>query len=525
MKKQNGITLIALIITIIVMLILVGVTINVALNGGLISTTQKAAKETELRTLQEELMTVKALKITQNGGTEPSDYGITFDDLDLDEKLKSKYESKLVIGKDGEFYYNGEVVTDENERKIFEEVGIKEYKPSDPGNPTEYIGIYNTSEDGKKTIDSIKDDLTGTYKIMENIDLPADWEGIDGFSGTLDGNGKSINITSGKATTVDMDGAQALAWGIFININNGGTVKNLTTTGTLNDTNTVMVAAVCVNNSGTIENCINKTNVTASGFASGFVAYQNNGIVNKCVNDGTTTANGMLEIGTLATGIVGYQNNGTIENCTNNGLQSSEVVSGIVGLNYGTIQSCINAANLINYGSASGVACLNNGTITKCGNTGNMGNGTEVPAGIAGDNTETGIVEGCYNTGNINGNRKTGGIIGNNAGIVRYCYNTGEISHSGIIGENVASNNNSEAGVYNCYNIGKVTEYQIARNSENRLADAKCFYLSETATEDGGVTADTMKSAGFISVDYLSPDFFKQDTENINNGYPILKWQ
>ena len=47
MKKQNGITLIALIITIIVMLILVGVTINVALNGGLISTTQKAAKETE----------------------------------------------------------------------------------------------------------------------------------------------------------------------------------------------------------------------------------------------------------------------------------------------------------------------------------------------------------------------------------------------------------------------------------------------------------------------------------------------
>ena len=35
LKKQNGITLIALIITVIVMLILVGVTVNVALNGGL----------------------------------------------------------------------------------------------------------------------------------------------------------------------------------------------------------------------------------------------------------------------------------------------------------------------------------------------------------------------------------------------------------------------------------------------------------------------------------------------------------
>ena len=522
MKKQNGITLIALIITIIVMLILVGVTINVALNGGLISTTQKAAKETELRILQEELMTVKALKITQNGGTEPSDYGITFDDLDLDGKLKSKYESKLVIGKDGEFYYNGEVVTDENERKIFEEVGIKEYKPSDPDNPTEYIGIYNTSEDGKKTIDSIKDDLAGTYKIMENIDLPIDWEGIDGFSGTLDGNGKSINITSGKAThTVEMDGSQVPAWGIFININNGGTVKNLTTIGSLNDSSILFAAALCVNNSGTIENCINKTNVTASGIASGFVVYQNNGIVNKCVNDGTTTADEMV-----ATGIVGYQNNGTIENCTNNGLQSSENgIAGITGLNVGTIQSCINTTNLTNAGYAAGVAYQNSGTITKCGNTGNIGDGTGVPAGIAFDNVTSGIVEGCYNTGNINGDRKTGGIIGANEGIVRYCYNTGEISHSGIIGENIASNNNSEAGVYNCYNIGKVTEYQIAKNSENQLADAKCFYLSETATEDGGVTEDTMKSAGFISEDYLSPDFFKQDTENINNGYPILKWQ
>ena len=47
MKKQNGITLIALIITIIVMLILVGVTVTVALNGGLFTTAKEAAKGTE----------------------------------------------------------------------------------------------------------------------------------------------------------------------------------------------------------------------------------------------------------------------------------------------------------------------------------------------------------------------------------------------------------------------------------------------------------------------------------------------
>ena len=47
MKKQKGITLIALIITIIVMLILVGVTVTVAINGGLFNTAKEAARGTE----------------------------------------------------------------------------------------------------------------------------------------------------------------------------------------------------------------------------------------------------------------------------------------------------------------------------------------------------------------------------------------------------------------------------------------------------------------------------------------------
>ena len=56
MKKQRGITLIALIITIIVMLILVGVTINVALNGSLFETTQLAADGTKKEAEKEQLL-------------------------------------------------------------------------------------------------------------------------------------------------------------------------------------------------------------------------------------------------------------------------------------------------------------------------------------------------------------------------------------------------------------------------------------------------------------------------------------
>ena len=56
MKKQKGITLIALIITIIVMLILVGVSVSVALNTGLFKTAQGAAKNTQLYADKENLL-------------------------------------------------------------------------------------------------------------------------------------------------------------------------------------------------------------------------------------------------------------------------------------------------------------------------------------------------------------------------------------------------------------------------------------------------------------------------------------
>ncbi|MBQ3145812.1 MAG: hypothetical protein IJB90_04540, partial [Clostridia bacterium] len=57
MTQNKGITLIALIITIIVMLILVGVTINVALNGGLFEKAETAKVQTEKAVEEEQLMT------------------------------------------------------------------------------------------------------------------------------------------------------------------------------------------------------------------------------------------------------------------------------------------------------------------------------------------------------------------------------------------------------------------------------------------------------------------------------------
>lgn len=47
MKKEKGITLVALVITIVVMLILATVTVTVSINGGLINTTKVQKKSQE----------------------------------------------------------------------------------------------------------------------------------------------------------------------------------------------------------------------------------------------------------------------------------------------------------------------------------------------------------------------------------------------------------------------------------------------------------------------------------------------
>ncbi len=56
MKSEKGITLVALVITIIVMLILVGVSITVALNGGLFTKAREARDNTATeRDLEKEM--------------------------------------------------------------------------------------------------------------------------------------------------------------------------------------------------------------------------------------------------------------------------------------------------------------------------------------------------------------------------------------------------------------------------------------------------------------------------------------
>lgn len=67
MKEQKGITLVALVITIIVMLILVAVSVTVALKGGLFDTAKDA--KTKWEGASENEKTSNFVEFEQNNGT------------------------------------------------------------------------------------------------------------------------------------------------------------------------------------------------------------------------------------------------------------------------------------------------------------------------------------------------------------------------------------------------------------------------------------------------------------------------
>ena len=89
-NKENGITLIALIITIIVMLILVGVTVNVALNGGIFNNAKEAQTKTQIASEKELLLSAITGTLNSNG------------DLDISkENLENQLGQNWTVANDG----------------------------------------------------------------------------------------------------------------------------------------------------------------------------------------------------------------------------------------------------------------------------------------------------------------------------------------------------------------------------------------------------------------------------------------
>ena len=139
MKTQNGITLIALIITIRVMIILVGVSVSVALNTGLFKSAQGAAKNTEAERVNE--TKISEGKIQKEDGTwvDIEEYADSFKSAKLD--LSGKKAGDTV-----EYSAGG---VDEWRILYIDEVGegsatiVGEFKIDGGNSHEEYCELYN----------------------------------------------------------------------------------------------------------------------------------------------------------------------------------------------------------------------------------------------------------------------------------------------------------------------------------------------------------------------------------------------
>ena len=195
----------------------------------------------------------------------------------------------------------------------------------------------------------------------------------------------------------------------------------------------------------------------------------------------------------------------------------------------------------------------------NCYNTGKV-EGTFITksyiGGIVGysgnDNVNTEI-KNCYNCGKIIANiglknidSYIGGILGNNyKTVLRNIYNLGNITVNG-------KNNNIRIGgisgegwngyIYNGYNIGKIEAKDTLSNKIGSIIGYKvgtidnCYYLKDTWAKGIGELDEGQKDEGVTEYDDISKfpsvlsvvnedGAFKEDTNNINNGYPILAWQ
>ena len=159
-----------------------------------------------------------------------------------------------------------------------------------------------------------------------------------------------------------------------------------------------------------------------------------------CYNYGNVTAENVYSSGSSNIGgIVGTSDSISIHHCYNYGniKANQSYVGGIVGYFYisssGEIQNCYNTGEIIGEDRVGGII-------------------GEAALAIS-DLYE---IYDCYNEGNIIGSTYVGGIAGISCADVYNCYNIGVVESDSYAG-GVVGSCNSYISVYNCYNLGEIS--------------------------------------------------------------------
>ena len=327
LKQRKGVTLIALVVTIIVLLILAGVSIAMLTgNNGIITQAEKAKFFTEVQEINERV------ELSSLDGN--SNFGKISDVLNID----SNYNDKLEIENGKLVYIDGEFSNTELE--WLSELGIEKknnyYMIMSEATKNNEYKDYNNAGTLVNFRDAVND---GSFS--SNYDIAYLIEDID-FSEINSGELNSwipIGTEENKFNKIFEGGKHKIE---NININsdlssqgifsyNSGTIRNLI----LESGNIVATTAggIVAMNEGEVINCANKVNVKTNN-NSGGIAASSSGTIIASYNGGNIEIEGYT-IG----GIVGYNNGGTVEACYNLGkivnkkLGNTGNTGGLVGSN------------------------------------------------------------------------------------------------------------------------------------------------------------------------------------------------
>ena len=423
-KSANGITLIALVVTIVVLLILAGVSISALFGDNGIIQKAKDAQNKANDSAQKDMEQINGLENWLNEKTVGSLTPWSGETADSFSSGNGTEEDPYIIETAEQLAFFASQV---NAGETFE---------------GKFISIIKSINLGNKEFTPIGVGPTG--------ETPNNWDWSGYFNGTLDGKGNVI--TGIKITQPTMHGV-----GLIGCLQEKGIVKNLNIyEGTI--IGNTRVGGIAGASIGKIINCTNKATIIAQD------------------NENTNS-------GIVVGGIVGLINKGSIDNCKNYGnvtakddsltVGKGKFAGGIVGQAYAsmgediTVSNCTNSGTIIavyqSVGGIMGCSYTNKITIKNCSNSGKVSTGdseklvTVMAGGIIGWVRDETIIDGCTNSGNITATKGyVGGIVGQqNVGTIEDCINNGKIiaesqQAGGIVGRQ------DEGKINQCTNRGEI---------------------------------------------------------------------
>ena len=537
LKNVKGITLIALVITIIVLLILAGVSIAMLTGeNGILTQAQKAKNETENAARQEE-MDLAELEAAITGKDVPI---IQVDDSNPGQ-LEQENDTTFVINSIEDLVFFSHDVTNGN---TYEGKTVKLGTNLDFSSDKSYVNPNRTDFDKYGYNGQLKQALTSGMGFSSIGEISS--TGTKCFYGTFDGNNNAI-----CSLYINIDKDENVKVGLFST--NYGEIRNL---GLVNTNITVKGTTTSVGG------------VTGVGHNNIYDCYVTGNI--------NVTGSSWVTVGGLCGNIYSadVQNSYNLANMNCQNISTSNDVNiacgGVIGGGHDdtTINECFNGGDIIANSSNTSVAIAGicsvmyeEAVIKNCYNFGNIEGitqytTTEPYSAIGGivSTSRGSSIKNCYNLGKLISNIKessiTGGIIGHQ--VISNCeinnvFNLGEIeikepdiySVGGILG---VRGGNIKINIIDAYNTGKIEAKNIAPNSTigaitgtnilDLITFNNCCYL-ESSYDIGLYVGSSKGIQELDSIDKFpsvlevvnGDGAFKEDTKGINNGYPILEWQ